>query len=254
MLDDTVEAIDAAVFEPLRLEHDQRTVVIPTPMLAAVPWSLFPSLHDVEYTVATSVDAWARSASRSEVGDGRVVVVNGPGLEQAVVEAREVARAHRDVVRFTARSGRVGAVLAALEGANLAHLASHGVFSPENPLFSGLVLADGLLTMYDLDRLATGPHTVVLSGCQTGLSSASPGVELLGLVSGFLASGSRSVIASTTAVPDTAATRAFVASVHAALAAGAGSAAALREARRHARAESRDPLTYAGYACFGVGW
>ena len=43
--------------------------------------------------------------------------------------------------------------LAALDGAGLAHIAAHGSFRSESPMFSSLQLADGPLTVDDIHRL-----------------------------------------------------------------------------------------------------
>jgi hypothetical protein len=47
--------------------------------------------------------------------------------------------------------------------------------SPPEIGFSLLQLADGRLTVYDLQALGRAPTTLVLSACESGLSSVSPG-------------------------------------------------------------------------------
>ena len=99
-------------------------------------------------------------------------------------------------------------------------MASHGDYRAENPLFSSLRLGDGPLTVYDLERVRRVPSHVVLSACDSGLSAARPGDELLGLASSLLAMGTRSLVASIAPVPDAAATA--LARARAALASGGG--------------------------------
>ena len=62
-------------------------------------------------------------------------------------------------------------VLNAIDGARLVHIAAHGTFRADSPLFSALQLDDGPLTVYDLERLRRGPHHLVLSSCDSGEKS-----------------------------------------------------------------------------------
>ncbi|GAA2644914.1 hypothetical protein GCM10010399_93530 [Dactylosporangium fulvum] len=146
------------------------------------------------------------------------------------------------------------AVLGALDGADLAHVAAHGLFRSDNPLFSALRLVDGPLTVYDLERLARPPRRVVLSACESGLSAVHPGDELLGLTAALLGLGATSLVASVVPVPD-AATRPFMLRLYRHLRSGAGPAAALARARRDlAGADPAARVAAAGFACFGAGF
>ena len=85
---------------------------------------------------------------------------------------------------------------------HLAHLASHGSYRADNPLFSTLSLADGPLTVYDLERCRTMPRTVVLSACSVATSSVLRGGALLGLASALMTFGASTIIAPLTPVSD----------------------------------------------------
>ena len=82
------------------------------------------------------------------------------------------------------------------------HLATHGDFRADNPLFSGLALADGSLTTLDCFNLRLRASLVTLSGCQTGRSVVSGGDELLGLTRALLSAGAASLVLSLWAVED----------------------------------------------------
>ena len=133
------------------------------------------------------------SAPEREYGPP-VVLGNPTGdLDGAGLEACRVA-AKLDV---TARLG-ASATRAALLGAGapaVLHLASHGQYSEEDPLLSGLALADGVVTVEDLLGSGPAPRLLVLSGCVTGKSKRRPGDELIGLAQAALRSGTRSVVA-----------------------------------------------------------
>lgn len=114
----------------------------------------------------------------------------------------------------------------------LIHLAAHGDFRPDNPLFSGLALADGWLTTLDIFALHLQASLVTLSACQTGRSVVAGGDELLGLMRAFLKAGANSLVASLWAVEDRSTTwlmRIF----YEKLAAGWTKGAALRYAQLH---------------------
>ena len=68
----------------------------------------------------------------------------------------------------------------------LIHIATHGFFRPDNPMFSGIRLGDTFLTLYDLYSLRLPVDLITLSGCSTGLNVVAAGDELMGLVRGLL--------------------------------------------------------------------
>ena len=53
----------------------------------------------------------------------------------------------------------------------LIHIASHGFFRQDNPMFSSIKLADSYLTLYDLYHMDLPADLLALSGCVTGLNA-----------------------------------------------------------------------------------
>jgi CHAT domain-containing protein len=86
--------------------------------------------------------------------------------------------------------------------ADVIHLACHGQFRPDNPLFSSLKLGDGWLTVREAYDLNLHCALVTLSACETGVSAVAPGDELIGLARGFFAAGSPSLLLSLWTVDD----------------------------------------------------
>ena len=72
-------------------------------------------------------------------------------------------------------------MLHALDGAWLAHIAAHGIFRADSPLFSSLRMYDGPLTVYDFEQLQRAPYRLVLSSCDSGVLAPAGADELLGL-------------------------------------------------------------------------
>jgi CHAT domain-containing protein len=78
----------------------------------------------------------------------------------------------------------------------LIHIATHGFFRADNPMFSWVRLGDSYLSLYDLYNLRLPVDLVTLSGCATGLNVVAAGDELLGLARGLLYAGAESLLLS----------------------------------------------------------
>jgi CHAT domain-containing protein/tetratricopeptide (TPR) repeat protein len=76
------------------------------------------------------------------------------------------------------------------------HIATHGYFRQDNPMFSSIRLGTSHLSLYDMAHLQLPVDMVVLSGCATGLNVVTPGDELMGLVRGLLQAGAKSLVLS----------------------------------------------------------
>jgi CHAT domain-containing protein len=150
-------------------------------------------------------------------------------LRYTVQEARSIAelsggQAFLEEEATVARLREAGADCRAL------HLAAHGDFRPDNPLFSGLALADGWLTTLDIFNLRFNASLVTLSACQTGRSVVGGGDELLGLMRAFLYAGTTSLVLSLWAVEDRSTAR-LMETFYRKLAQGWRKGAALRHAQ-----------------------
>jgi CHAT domain-containing protein len=163
------------------------------------------------------------------------------------------------------QAATVRAVANAFEGRRLAHVAAHGTFRADNPQFSSLEVADGPLTVYDLERIARPPQWIVLSACDAGRSAVHPGDELMGTSAALLSLGTRGIVASAAPVPDDGVPAVMV-DLHRQLAAGASLAQALAIAQSHALplelrfsdlasggAAGREALAACAFVCLGAG-
>jgi CHAT domain-containing protein len=121
------------------------------------------------------------------------------------------------------------------------HLATHGEFRADNPLFSGLALAGGWLTTLDIFNLHLNADLVTLSACQTGRSLVGGGDELFGLMRAFLAAGAASLVATFWTVEDRATAR-LMAHFYERLSSGESKGAALRHAQLQFLAEGADEV------------
>jgi CHAT domain-containing protein len=220
-------------------------VIVPTGALHAIPWGALPSLHGRPVAVAPSAAVWLGLEERSPRGHGGVVLAAGPRLEHAATEVADIARVLPGAAVLTGPGATSTALLRALDGAALAHVASHGRFRADSPLFSSFELADGEVTALDLQRLRHAPELLVLSACDLALSDRRPGDELLGVAAALLGMGTRTIVAGVVPVPDRTAHRLML-TFHERLAAGSRPAAALAAAQAEQGAQ-------AGFVCLGAG-
>jgi tetratricopeptide (TPR) repeat protein len=232
-------------------------VIVPTGSLHALPWMELPTCKGRAVSVTPSARLWlaaaedARKPARGaaiagapSTGSDRIALVAGPRPGRAEPEIAELVKRYPQATTLTGECATATATAAALDGAHLAHVAAHGNFRRDHPLFSSLETVDGPLYVYDLERLASTPELLVLSACESALSGMRPGDELMGLASAMFALGTKTLIAPVTQVNDTDAQELMLA-LHDCLSQGLAPASALAEASREFR--------ISGFVCFGYG-
>ncbi len=248
------EQLDGLLFGPLRGElGDGALVIVPTGRLHHLPWSGLSTCFGRTVTVAPSAALWARATRRrSSNGGGPVVLIAGPGVAHAQTEIIQLKEIYPDAIVLVGADATSARVAAALDGARIAHIAAHGIFRSDNPLFSSLQMFDGRLTVYDLELIRRAPELLVLSACESGLNAVHPGDELLGLSAAVLSLGTKDLVASVVPVPDLN-TASFMVNVHHRLAQGERPPDALAHVRN--RVSASDPaarVTTAGFVCIGA--
>ncbi|GAA1653981.1 CHAT domain-containing protein [Actinoplanes couchii] len=242
------DRLDRMLLGPLRpVLGDDGLVIAVSGRLHGVPWQMLPTCAGRTVSVVPSALAWLRAATAAPAGEGTVLVA-GPGLPGAADEIRTLGVRYGAAHALAGDQARVADVLQAMDGSACTHIAAHGTFRADNPQFSTLGLADGPLTVYDLETLRRPPALVVLSACDSGLSTVHRGDEIMGFAAALLALGTRSVIATVAPVRDGAA-RDVMVCLHDELRAGSSPSVALAAAQR---ASSGDPAASA-FICHGAG-
>jgi tetratricopeptide (TPR) repeat protein len=237
--------------DSVRLLRGGPVVVVPTGTLHAVPWGLMPSLRERATAIAPSASAWLRACRVTQPQERRVVLVGGPRLATGHAEVRHLAVQYPDAVVLSEGGAAAERVMAAMDGAWLVHMAAHGTFRADSPLFSAIELDDGPLTVYDLERLKQAPYRVVLSSCDSAVGVAVGANELLGLVSALISLGSAGVVASVVPVNDPA-TVPLMLALHDHLRAGSGLGEALMLARQAVGTDSVARSTAYSFIAFGT--
>ena len=198
------------LFEPLteQIAAYERLIIVPHGSLHYLP---FHALHDGQayllqkyefsYLPGSSMLRYCREA---QVAAGGLLAMghsyNGR-LPYAVQEAQAVGDLWGGQVALE-ETATLHHFRAMAPEQRILHLATHGDFRPDNPVFSGLALADGWLTTLDIFNMRLQTSLVTLSACQTGRSVVAGGDELLGLMRAFLGAGTASLVSTLWAVED----------------------------------------------------
>ncbi len=245
-------ALHALVLAPVQelLESGpvRELVVVPHRELQRVP---FHALHDGELHVA---ERWPVALSPTlpqpatqplKPRSGLLVLAvpddRGPQIE----DEAQLLGARSDALVLRGADATSGALATHLPGPQRVHLACHGLFRPDNPLFSALMLGNGWLTSADVLGLDLGGALVILSACESGRMSVRT-AEPVGLAWAFLAAGASGVIVSQWIVDD-AVTVQVMRALHGHLDAGIAPAEALRRAQLDVAIDHSHPYYWAPF-------
>jgi CHAT domain-containing protein len=132
----------------------------------------------------------------------------------------------------------------------IVHIATHGQFRQDNPLFSSIRLGSSYLSVYDLYELRLPAELVTLSGCATGLNEVAAGDELIGLARGLFQAGAQSLLLSLWDAHD-ASTANFMCRFYGHLQQGTDRAGAVRHAMLEVREECPHPYHWASFVLMG---
>jgi CHAT domain-containing protein len=225
-----------------------RLIIVPHDFLHYVPF------HALAYGGRHVIDdfavTYAPSASvhhlctvkSSRAGVGALVMgVPDTGTPHIPEEVAEVAASLPGARVFMGEQATEARLRELGPSSRFVHIATHGLFRYDNPMFSSIQLGTSRLSLFDLYQLDLGAELVTLSGCGTGLGVVEGGDELIGLVRGLLYAGARSALVTLWDVNDRS-TASFMQSFYGRLQRGAGRAVALQQAMLEAR--ERDPHPY----------
>lgn len=205
-----LQKLHTALIAPLeQIIEDCKLIIVPYARLHYLP---FHALHDgdkylierCEVSYAPSAAIFLQCLRRGEHRLDRALLM-GISDEQApriADEIQAIKSVFRNVTTLVEDAASATALRERSAGVDVVHLACHGQFRSDNPLFSALKLADGWFTVRDAYSLKLENALVTLSGCETGVNAVAPGDELIGLARGFFAAGARSVLLSLWMVDD----------------------------------------------------
>ena len=244
----------APVRDRLQARH---IVVVPHDVLHFLPFhALFDGqrylIDEFSVSFAPSASVYRLCWAKRPRAGGGALVMGVPDLATPFIadEVKSVA----DVLPNTQVLMGADATAAQLRlhgsSSRFVHIATHGVFRRDNPLFSSIRLGDGQLCAYELYELQLPAELVTLSGCSTGLSVVAGGDEQLGLVRGLLYAGARAVLLTLWDVND-GSTSEFMKGFYSRLRDGWGKARAAQQAMLELRERYTHPFYWAPFALIG---
>ena len=269
---------------PLGLVDGEPLLIIPDRDLYALP---FAALRDSEGkylierhslrvapSVGTVIELERRAAARPPPATLSALVVGDPtfgdgrsdegawaqALPGARAEARRISSllldgtdAYEVETKVADKAGKV-AVVAAMRGCDVLHLATHG--EPDAVLLGGATRAEGALTMAEVQGLELRARLVVLSECDSFRGTLTAD-GVIGVTRAFVAAGALTLVASLWKVDDDA-TLALMSHFYRALLASGGvgdAASALRSAMVAMIREGRwSVLQWASFVVYGAPW
>ena len=249
----------AELIEPIEAALDGRQLVIaPHGFLHYVP---FQALTDgggrtlgeraaVSYAPSASVFHLCVTKENRHRGNSLVLGVADERAPHICDEALAVAEALPSARLLLGDEASEEALRTEGHGCRYIHLATHGLFRRDNPMFSAIQLGRSRLALFDLYSLRLDAELIVLSGCGTGLNAVLGADELLGLTRGLLYAGAQSVLVTLWDVHD-ASTAAFMRRFYSNLGPQAGPAEALRLTVAEHRREYPDPYYWAPFVLVG---
>jgi CHAT domain-containing protein/tetratricopeptide (TPR) repeat protein len=204
----------------------------------------------ISYTPSASV-YYLCSTKQAGLSRGSLVLgIPDPAAPQIEGEVRAVADVLPDSEVFLGKDATARVLREKGAESRFVHIATHGWFRQDNPMFSSISLGDSQLNLFDLYQLNLPCELVTLSGCGTGLNMVVGGDELLGLVRGLLYAGAQGVLVTLWDVNDQS-TAEFMVLFYEALRSNRNKAQAVQEAMAEIRRRYAHPYYWAPFVLVG---
>ena len=246
------------VLAPIRAYLPARhLIIVPHGVLHYLPFHAL--LDEVGYLIDSFTISYAPSASvfahcqeKPMHAIGAPLVLGVPDVQAPLIlrEVRAVADILPQAELIVGPAANEHALRQKGPQSRLIHIATHGRFRQDNPMFSGIRLGEAYLNLYDLYQLKLNAELVTLSGCATGMNVVAPGDELLGLTRGLLYAGAHSLLLSLWDVHDQS-TADFMACFYRRLQSGKDKAFALQRAMIELRERYPHPYHWAPFTLIG---
>ncbi len=253
-----LRAIYEEIFGPLRhLLNSRRLVIVPYGPLHSLP---FHALFDgqqflldsftISYAPSASVYALCDQEAERHAGRSLILGVEDSRTPYIRQEVEAVAAVVPEPEILLGSSANERALREDRGRSQMVHIATHGYFRQDSPMFSAIRLADSYLSLYDLYHMDLPVDLLTLSGCVTGLNVIAEGDELVGLSRGLLYAGARSLLLSSWDVDDRS-TAEFMKLFYSHLVQHPDKAEALRSAMLDLRTQYPHPYYWAPFRLIG---
>jgi len=199
-----LESLYQEVIEPLRpLLKAQHLVFVPHGQLHFLPFHALRNgdeyvgeAYTVSYAPSATLFALCQQRAPGRKYNSLVIGVPDERAPQISDEVQAVAALLPEVELYLGQQATLEVLREKGPEAGLLHIATHGIYRQDNPMFSSIRLGNSYLNLYDLYELRMDAELVTLSGCATGLNFVAAGDELLGLQRGLFYAGASSLLLS----------------------------------------------------------
>jgi CHAT domain-containing protein len=253
-LRDLYMGLIAPILNKLQGKH---LLIVPHESLHCVP---FHALYDgknylidsysISYAPSASIYAQCRQKQANQAGHSLILGVADQQTPCIYEELQSIAALLPQAKLFLGADANEKVLQEYGAGSQLVHIASHGFFRQDRPMFSGIRLGDTFLTLYDLYRLKLPVEHITLSGCSTGVNAVAAGDEIIGLMRGLLFAGARSLLLSLWNVNDST-TAEFMRSFYGRFLSSQNRALALQGAMKELRSSHPHPYYWAPFILVG---
>jgi CHAT domain-containing protein/Tfp pilus assembly protein PilF len=199
-----LEALYAELIAPLR-QHLQakHLIFVPHGPLHFLPFHALKNgdtylcdTHTISYAPSATVFALCQEKPPSEMTTSLVMGIPDERAPQILDEVQSVTAILPNSDLRLGDQATTEVLKTRGSQSALLHIATHGTYRQDNPMFSGIRLGDGYLNLYDLYQMRLSARHVTLSGCATGMNFVAAGDELLGLQRGLFCAGASSLLLS----------------------------------------------------------
>jgi CHAT domain-containing protein len=209
--------------------------------------------YEISYAASASLAVRRRSNGNGNLCSLAGLALRDEAIPQAETEVRSAAQHFGEVQLYLDEEAGLAGLWEAAQSGDVLHIATHGVFRPDNPFFSALKLADGWIDVRTIYRLPLSARLVVLSACESGAVQVQGSDEAIGLARGFLGAGAESLVVSLWNVHDASAARLMDEFYTQLTTQNQRPAAALRAVQCEAARSNRHPYYWAPYVVMGDG-
>jgi CHAT domain-containing protein len=199
-----LESLYGELIAPLRsFFQGKHLIVVPHGPLHFLPFHALRNGEEylcdaftVSYAPSATVFCWCQEKPASASSSSLVFGIADERAPQILQEAQSVAALLPHSSLHVGDHATSSVLRKKGPQSGLLHLATHGVYRQDNPMFSGIRLGDGYLNLYDLYQMRLDAKLVTLSGCATGMNFVAAGDELLGLQRGLFCAGATTLLLS----------------------------------------------------------
>ncbi len=253
-----LEELHGLLLEPLRpFLQAQHLIIAPHGFLHNLP---FHALHsggrylcdDFSISYAPSASVYALCSRREARLNNSSLVMGIPddAAPDIATEACLAAAALPNARLLIGPEATEAALRTFGSSSRFIHIATHGLFRRENPMFSSIRMGDSDLSLFDLYQMPLSSELVTLSGCSTGRNVVLGGDELVGLLRGLFYAGAQGILVSLWDVHDRS-TAQFMTTFYGGLPSHPNKAEALRRAMCELRQEYPHPYYWAPFILVG---